>query len=293
MPDGSRTGKKELPDRPEELCRQVDYCSGGDESWKSAFRRVGTALAGRLTEPFFFLGGVILALPGLFRRRGLRWQDVRYYLDLCGTQSLPIVILISVLMGAVLALQAALQMQKVGTEIFVVDLVGYAVIKEFGPLMVAMIATGRAGSAFAAEIGTMKVNEEISALATMGIRPEGYLVFPKLLAMVLAMPVLTVFGDAAGILGGMFVGVSWLEFPAAVYWERTVTALNPVSLLLGVLKSIPFSVLITLCGCYCGFTASGDAQGVGRGATRAVVLSIFYVVVADAVITMLYSFIGY
>ena len=247
----------------------------------------------KLADPLVFIGAVVRALPTLFTRRGLRKREIRYYLDLCGVQSVPIVVLICLLMGAVLGLQAALQLRKVGTEIFTVDLVGFAVLKEFGPLMVAMIATGRAGSAFAAEIGTMKVNEEISALATMGIRPEAYLVLPKLIAMLVAMPLLAAIGDVAGIAGGMIVGVSYLNIPLAVYWERTIHALSGVTFLLGVLTCAVFSILVSLCGCYCGFSAEGDAQGVGRGATRAVVSSIFFVVIADAVMTMLYSFIGY
>lgn len=247
----------------------------------------------KLADPLVFIGSVVRSLPTLFTRKGLRKREIRYYLDLCGVQSVPIVVLICLLMGAVLGLQAALQLRKVGTEIFTVDLVGFAVLKEFGPLMVAMIATGRAGSAFAAEIGTMKVNEEISALATMGIRPEAYLVLPKLIAMLVAMPLLAVIGDVAGIAGGMIVGVTYLDLPLAVYWERTIHSLNGTTFLLGVLKCAVFSVLVSLCGCYCGFSAEGDAQGVGRGATRAVVSSIFFVVIADAVMTMLYSFIGY
>ena len=251
------------------------------------------ALFWKLADPLIFIGAVVRAIPTLFTRRGLRKREIRYYLDLCGVQSVPIVVLICLLMGAVLGLQAALQLRKVGTEIFTVDLVGFAVLKEFGPLMVAMIATGRAGSAFAAEIGTMKVNEEISALATMGIRPEAYLVLPKLIAMLVAMPLLAVIGDIAGVVGGMIVGVTYLDLPLAVYWERTIHSLRGITFLLGVLKCAVFSILVSLCGCYCGFSAEGDAQGVGRGATRAVVSSIFFVVIADAVLTMLYSFIGH
>ncbi len=240
-----------------------------------------------------FSGGVVLALPEIFRRRNRRWREFFYYFDLCGSQSLLIVLLICFLMGAVLGIQGALQMSKVGTEIFMVDLIGFSVLKELGPLMVAIIATGRAGSAFAAEIGTMKVNEELSALQTLGINPEGYLVIPKLAAMLLAMPLLTVCGDAAGIVGGMCVGVTVSGIPAAAYWTRTVDVLDIASVLSGLVKSGVYGVLITLAGCYCGFTSSGDAQGVGRAATQAVVVSIFLVVVADAVMTLLFSFIGW
>ena len=243
--------------------------------------------------PVIFVGAVVAALPRIFKKRGLRKKDLVYYLDLCGTRSLGVVLLISALMGMVLALQGALQLRKVGTDIFVVDLVGFAVLKEFGPLMVAIIATGRAGSAFAAEIGTMKVNEEIYALKTLGVAPESFLVTPKLLAMLIAMPLLTVFSDAAGIFGGLAVGVTFMNIPVTAYVERTFNVLDEITFLLGVLKCSVFSVLITLAGCYCGFQAEGDAQGVGRGATKAVVVSIFLVIIADAVLTLLYSFIGY
>ena len=177
--------------------------------------------------PVIFLGAVVSVLPRIFRKRGLRKKDLVYYLDLCGTRSLGVVLLISALMGMVLALQGALQLRKVGTDIFVVDLVGFAVLKEFGPLMVAIIATGRAGSAFAAEIGTMKVNEEIYALKTLGVAPESFLVTPKLLAMLIAMPLLTVFSDAAGIFGGLAVGVTFMNIPFTAYVERTCWTRSP------------------------------------------------------------------
>lgn len=260
-----------------------------NSGWRSWRRRLAEAAAG----PMIFTGAVAAEVPSLFRRRGLRRREIFYYLDLCGVRSLPIVIMISLLMGLVVGYQAAVQMRKVGTEIFIVDLVGFSVLKEFGPLMVAVIATGRAGSAFAAEIGSMRADEQISALETLGIVPESYLVLPKLIAMLIAMPVLAVFADAAGIAGGMAVGVFELGLPFPACWGRLLEVLDCTTLLLGILKCVPFAVLITFAGCYCGFSTSGDALGVGRGATRAVVMSVFLVVVADAVITILYSFIGY
>ena len=260
---------------------------------RQALRKIGREYLRDLLRPVVFLGSVASGFPEQLDFRKWRKRETAYYLDLCGVRSLGVVLMISVLMGAVLALQSALQMRKFGAEIFVIDLVGFAVLKEFGPLMVAMIATGRAGSAFAAEIGTMKVNEEISALETMGLDAVAYLVYPKLWAMLIALPLLTVFGDIAGILGGMAVGVSWLEIPASSYWTRTVDTLDGITFLLGVLKSAVFALTVTLTGCYCGFSASGDAQGVGRGATNAVVSAIILVVVCDAIMTLLYSFVGY
>ncbi len=238
-----------------------------------------------------FLGAVALSLFGSWRR--FRWRDVWYYLDLCGGKSLGIVLLLCYLMGVVLGFQAAIQMRKFGTEIFVADLVGFALLKELGPLMVAMVETGRAGSAFAAEIGTMKVDEEVEALATLGIDVERFLVLPKLLALAVAMPLLTIFGDVAGLLGGMTVGVGMLEIPITAYYLRTVEVLSPMTFFLGTIKSVVFAVLIALAGCFCGFRATRDAQGVGRGATDAVISSIFLVIIADAIISVVYWPFGY
>ena len=259
------------------------------KTWKGRIKKSAAAF----TAPIIFIGAVVAVLPQIFRKRGIRMKDMLYYLDLRGTRSLLVVILVSGLMGLVLGIQGSLQLRKVGTDIFIVDLVGFAVLKEFGPLMVAIIATGRAGSAFAAEIGTMKVNEELYALKTLGISPEAFLVLPKLLAMLIAMPLLTIFADASGILGGLTVGVTFMNIPLDAYLERTFRILDGITLSLGILKCAVFAILITLAGCYCGFQAEGDAQGVGRGATQAVVVSVFLVIIADTVMTLLYSFIGY
>lgn len=248
----------------------------------------------RWRDSVAFLGVVgFELLHELANFRKIRWRELFYYFELCGRQSLGIVLLICWLMGVVLGIQAQIQMRKFGTELFIADLVGFAILKELGPLMVAMIATGRAGSAFAAEIGTMKVNEEISALETMGLSPARFLVVPKLFAMLVAMPLLTIFGDAAGLFGGMLVGVTYADIPAAAYWNRTIEVLKPITLILGVLKSFVFATLITLAGCRRGFEAEDNALGVGRAATDAVVSSILLVVIADMVITVLYSLFGY
>ncbi len=256
-------------------------------------RQAEASFGSRIAAPLIFIGAVAIALPSFFTRRGFRKREFNYYIDLCGVQSVPIVLLICFLMGTGVSLQSVLQLRKFGAEVFNADLVGFAVLKEFGPLMVAIIATGRAGSAFAAEIGTMKVNEEISALQTLGIRPEAFLVLPKLFAMLLVLPLLTAIGDVAGIAGGMTIGVAYTDVPIEVYWSRTLSALDCVTFMIGIVKSVVYAGLISLCGCYFGFAAAGDAQGVGRGATKAVVSSIFFVVIADAILTLLFSFIGY
>jgi phospholipid/cholesterol/gamma-HCH transport system permease protein len=193
-------------------------------------------------------------------------------------------------MGLILGFQGALQLHKIGTDIYLADGVGLSIVKELGPLMVAMIATGRAGSAFAAEIGTMKVGEEVSAMITFGFVPSRFLFIPKLIAMAIVMPLLTVFGDFIGIAGGMAVGYFKLGIPITPYVNRTLLALRNVHLTESLTKSVVFAVLITIVGCVKGFESDGDAQGVGRAATSAVVTSIFLIVVADTVITFFFSF---
>ena len=241
-----------------------------------------------------FLGQLLVALKEIVRHpRKLRGKDMLYYMDLCGSQALPIVLCICYLMGVILGFQFALQAQKVGAEIYVADGVGFSILKELGPFMVAIISTGRAGSAFAAEIGTMKVNEEISALQTMGFNPVGFLVAPKLLAMLFVLPLLIVFGDLAGLLGGFTVGVVMMDLTAVSYIDRTFEVLIPSTMVMGVLKGLVFAVIISLVGCMRGFQSTSDAQGVGRATTSAVVTSIFLVVVADAILTRLYTMWGY
>jgi phospholipid/cholesterol/gamma-HCH transport system permease protein len=247
-----------------------------------------------MREMVEFLGEVAQICWKTLRGKGkIRWGDTFYYMDLCGAQALAIVTLICLLMGLIMGFQGAVILRTYGAELFIVDMVGFVILKEMGPLMVAMIATGRAGSAFAAEIGTMKVNEEVNALATMGIEPLRILVLPKLLAMLVTIPLLTVFGDICGILGGFVVGTGLMDIPPVAYYSRTVEVLTASTFMIGIVKSIVFAVIITLVGCIRGFQSSTDAQGVGRATTSSVVTSIFLIVIADAIMTILCYLLGY
>ena len=219
----------------------------------------------------------------------IRWRETFYYMDMCGADALPIVSMICFLMGLILAFQGAVQLSKVGTDIYLADAVGLSIVKELGPLIVAMISTGRAGSAFAAEIGTMKVGEEVNAMTTFGFIPSRFLFVPKFIAMVIAMPMLTVFGDFVGVLGGMVVGYFKLGIPIVAYANRTMLVIEPSHLAESLTKSIVFAIIITVVGCIRGFESDNDAQGVGRSATTAVVTSIFVVIIADAFLTYLFS----
>lgn len=247
-----------------------------------------------LREVIIFLGEVARVTGRLiFHPTRIRWNDLFYYMNLCGSQALPIVSIICLLMGLIMGFQGAVLLRTYGAELYIADLVGFTILKEMGPLMVAMISTGRAGSAFAAEIGTMKMNDEINALSTMGIEPVRMLVVPKLLAMIVVIPLLTVFGDLCGVFGGFAVGTGLMGIPAAAYYERTVQVLTLSSFNIGIIKSVVFAIIIALVGCYRGFQASSDAQGVGRATTSSVVISIFIIVVADAVMTVLCYVLGY
>ena len=238
-----------------------------------------------------FIGEIAAALVYAIRHpRKIRWRETFYYMETCGRAALPIVFLICFLMGLIIAFQASIVLHKFGTDIFIADMVGVSIVKELGALMVAMIATGRAGSAFAAEIGTMKVSDEVDALITMGFSPSRFLIIPKLLAMCIVMPLLTVFGNIAGVLGGLFVSYGKLGIPIITYYNRIVHIVTPWFLMEGLIKSFVFAVLITAVGCMRGFEAGNDAQGVGRAATSAVVSGIFLVIISDSLLTIIFSY---
>jgi phospholipid/cholesterol/gamma-HCH transport system permease protein len=237
-----------------------------------------------------FVGESAVALAGcLAHPARLRWRPVLYNVRSAGLDALPIVGLLSFLLGIVVAYQGAGQLRQYGANIFVADLVGLSMLREFAPLMTAIIVAGRSGSAYAAQIGTMSVSEEIDAMLTLGISPQELLVLPKLFALLLALPLLTVFADLLGVLGGMLMaqvqlGVSFDEFA-----ERFVKAVSLTSYLTGICKAPVFAAIIVIIGCFQGFRTSGGADSVGRHTTRSVVQSIFLVVVADAVFSVAFS----
>lgn len=237
-----------------------------------------------------FAGELTHAICMGFRHpRRVRWRDVFLYMDRCGTDALPIVLLICFLMGLILGFQAAMQLRVFGADIYVADLVGLSITRELGPLMVAMICTGRAGSAFAAEIGTMNVSEEVDALVTMGLEPSRFLVVPKVLALMAVMPLLTIFGNVAGIAGGFVVAVLQLNLPVLAYWNQTVTALDQWDIMQGLIKSLVFGLFVAAVGCLRGLQTRGGARGVGSSTTSAVVSGIFLIVILDAVMTILFA----
>jgi len=235
-----------------------------------------------------FTGEMVIGLFDAIRHpRMIRWKDTWEYMARSGQEALPIVALISFLMGLITAFQAAVQLQQFGADIYIANLVGLSIVRELGPLMTAIIAAGRSGAAFAAEIGTMKVSEEVDALQAMGLDRTRFLVTPKVLALVLMLPCLTLFADLVGILGGLFVANLGLEIPAQVYFRQMALYMSFADIQLGINKSIVFAILIAAVGCLRGFQAREGAESVGQITTSAIVSGIFSIVVADAVFTVL------
>ncbi len=251
----------------------------------------------RLSSEFFrltaFVGDLTLALWQTLRHPfRARWGNMLYYMDRTGTEALPITSMITFLMGLILGFQAALQMQKLAGDMYVADLVGLSITRELGPLMVAMICTGRAGSAFAAEIGTMRVNDEVDALTTMGIDRTCFLIVPKVIGLTVVMPLLTLYGDLMGVLGGLLATTLTLEIGVQSYISRTLEVLTFWDVGQGMIKSVVFALLIAGVGCLRGLQAERSAEDVGRSTTSAVVSGVFLIVLFDAALTIVFSRFG-
>lgn len=225
-----------------------------------------------------------------FKGRALKWRNAIHQMVLVGVDSIPIVGLISLFIGLVLALQAAYQLQKFGAAFMVTALVGVSMTRELGPLITAIIIAGRSGSAFAAELGTMKVSEELDALDVMGLDKVRYLVVPKYLAMIIMMPCLTIISDLAGIVGGGLFEMLQLDqtFYAVLFDNQDALAMRDIWT--GLVKSIVFGLIITKVGCFEGFSVKGGAEGVGKATTSSVVVSIFLVIFADVIFTAIFYY---
>jgi len=237
-----------------------------------------------------FTGEVVLGLEDALRRpHRVRWRDTWLYMQRAGPEAVPIVALISFLMGLITAFQAAMQLRQFGADIYVANLVGLSITRELGPLMTAIIAAGRSGAAFAAEIGTMKVSEEVDALAAMGLDRTRFLVTPKVLALLLMLPCLTIISDLVGVLGGLVVAMFSLDIPAVVYFRQMKLYMSMWDIGQGLVKSVVFALLIAGIGCLRGFQASEGAESVGRITTAAIVAGIFAIICADAIFTVLFN----
>jgi phospholipid/cholesterol/gamma-HCH transport system permease protein len=240
-----------------------------------------------------FIGEAALAFLNLLRGRArFRGSDLFLFLQECGAEAFPIVSLISLLVGMILAFVAAIQLKLFGAQIFVADIVGIAMVRVMAAIMTGIIVAGRTGAAFAAQLGTMQVNEEIDALQTLGVPPMEFLVLPRMLALAVMMPLLCLYADLMGILGGMVVGVFMLDLSFAQYAHETALNMELTYFWVGLFHSFVFGILIALAGCLRGMQCGRSASEVGKAATSAVVTSIVSIVLATAIITFVCQVLG-
>ena len=236
-----------------------------------------------------FLGEAVISLLRFGARRArYRPSDLWLQIQECGPKALGIITLISVLVGAILAFVGAIQLKMFGAEIYVANLVGLGMVIEMGALMTGIILAGRTGAAFAAQLGTMQVNEEIDALVTLGIPPIDYLVLPRIIALAIMTPLLVIYADLLGILGGAAVGIFILEIPATLFFNQTFEMLTLWFCAQGLIKGITFGIIVALSGCLRGMQCGRSASAVGDAATSAVVSSIVAIVLADAAWTFIF-----
>lgn len=240
-----------------------------------------------------FVGDVaVAALRQIADPRRIRWSLVVRNLQTSGANALPIVGLLSFLIGIVIAYQAADQLHRYGADIFVVDLVGLSMVRELAPLITAIIVAGRTGSAYTAQIGTMRVTEEVDALQVLALSPIEVLVLPKVFALVVALPLLVAYADAVGVLGGMLMTASLTAIGPEFFLEQFPRVVHVESFFVGIGKAPVFALIIATVGCYQGFQVSGSAESVGQRTTVSVVQSIFLIIVLDAVFSILFSVVG-
>ncbi len=261
-------------------------------SWLARLGHTTIELGGDLRELVVFTGELTVFLLRTLRHPGeLRLGDAVQVAERAGIGAVPIVSLVGFLLGLILAFQGAIPMQRFGAQIFIADLLGISMLRELGPLMAAILLTARSGSAFAAEIGTMKVNEEIDALSTMGLEPVRFLVVPRVLAAVAVVPALTVLTSAFALLGGLAVFVQ-LGFPPVTFVNRIVESVTPSDVIGGFAKALVFGVIVAAIGCLRGLQTGNGAQAVGASTTSAVVSGIIFIAITDGIFAVVFYVLG-
>ena len=258
--------------------------------------RVGESVVGvgqEIADSLAFLGQTVISFMSLVRRPGqFRLRAVIHHMEHAGLNAVPIVALLSFLIGLVIAYQGSVQLRTFGAEIFVVDLVAVSILRELGILLTAIIVAGRSGSAFAAQIGAMKTNEEIDAMHTLGLDPMQVLVVPRVLALMVTMPLLGFVADVMGLFGGGIMAMAELGLTPGQYIERLGDGFSAWSFGVGLIKAPIFAAIIALTGCFMGMQVTGSAESVGGQTTRAVVHSVFVVIVVDAIFSIFFAYIG-
>ena len=289
LPDGVRT----LVALATPAAPSVKSAPGVPDSFLQRLGRETATLAGLFAEMVCFIGATVVALVRWLRGAArVRACDVILQIRECGADALPIVSLVSVLVGVIFAFVGILQLRQFGVEIYVADLVAVIMIRVMGAVMVGIVLAGRTGSAFAAQLGTMQVNEEIDSLRVLGIPPMEFLVLPRVVALAVMMPLLCLYADFLGVCGGMVVGVNALHLNIVEYLQRTQAAVSVPDVLVGLVHSAVFGVLIAMAGCLCGMRCRRSAEAVGQAATSAVVLSIVSIIAATSIITAVCNVLG-
>jgi len=281
-----------------ELAEAVSERKGARKEAEEAslLERIGTTTLGAtasLAEILAFLGGMTITFIRLFGMKArYRASDLFLLIQRCGAEALPIVTLISFLVGVILAFVGAVQLKQFGAQIYVADLVGIAMVREMGAMMTAIIMAGRTGAAFAAQLGTMKVTQEIDAFTTAGFSPLEFLVLPRAVALILMMPLLCLYSDFVGVLGGAAIGVGMLDLSWTTYFRETTNAINVTDIAGGVFKSSVYGVLIALAGCLRGLQCGNSSSAVGDAATSAVVTGIVAIIVACGTFAVIFYVLG-
>lgn len=292
--DGLPAGLKRMLDLAEAVPEKAG--SRSEPAPEPLLERIGKATiedVGSIGDTLTFVGEATLAFGKLFVGRArFRLSDFSILIQDCGASAVPIVTLISFLVGTILAFVGAVQLTQFGASIYVADLVGIAMVREMGAMMTGIIMAGRTGAAFAAQLGTMKVTQEIDALTTMGFSPIEYLVLPRMLALILMMPLLCLYADLMGIFGGAAVGVGMLDLTFATYFQETFAAVTVGQLVGGVFKASVYGVLIAISGCLRGMQCGSSASSVGDAATSAVVTGIVFIVIACGLFAFLFNILG-
>ncbi len=289
-----------LPDGPRRLLELAvavpEKPSDKSEKPSGLFYQMGNRtinMVGSFKDQLEFFGDMIIATGRLFIRKArFSTSDLMLQIQRAGPEALPIVGLISFLVGLILAFVSAIQLAKYATEIFVADLVGLAMVREMGAVMVAIVMAGRTGASYAAELGSMKINEEIAAFKTFGISPLEFLVLPRMIALILMFPLLTIFSDFIGMLGGFAIGWGMFDINYDAYMGRTIASLDLVQCATGVGKSLVFGVIVATVGCMKGITCGNSSAAVGMSTTSSVVTSITLIIVADAIFAILFNIFG-
>jgi phospholipid/cholesterol/gamma-HCH transport system permease protein len=296
---GAHCDTRALPEKIHALLRQMTAShetSVPFDRSENFFLAVGEATfdAWRKAKSFsHFIGECVIGTVRAVKSpRRFRWGDTFEEMQNCGAMALPIVSLISFLVGVTLAYIGAIVLRQYGGDIYVADLVGLAMVREMGALMTGIVLAGRTGAAYAATLGNMKANEEIDALETLGIPAIDFLVLPRLLALFVMMPLLTLYANALGIVGGMAVASAVLSIPPAAYWVEMLTIVDLSDFFVGVIKGGTFGLIIALSGCLRGMEADRSAVGVGRAATSAVVTAVLLIIVANALYAVIFDILG-